>query len=209
MTELVALALRTYLIGIAVAAPVGAMGVLCIQRTLSRGWKAGVVTGAGIATADALYAAIAAFGVTSVTAALAGIHLPLRIVGGVVLVVLGLRSASTAASAGSTRAPTQRGGAGLRGYLGSVALTLTNPMTVVAFGAVFAGAGLESARGVAGAFVATAGVAAGSFTWWIALASSVALSRHALTPTAIRVVGVGSGLVVAAFGAITAWTAVA
>ena len=61
-----ALFARTFVIGVAVAAPVGATGVLCIQRTLAHGWRAGMSTGAGIATADGTYAALAAFGVAAV-----------------------------------------------------------------------------------------------------------------------------------------------
>ena len=72
---------RTFLIGIAVAAPVGAMGVLCIQRTLASGWRAGVATGLGIATGDAVYAACAAFGVAALSAWLVAFQTPLRLVG--------------------------------------------------------------------------------------------------------------------------------
>jgi len=83
---------RTFLIGLAVAAPVGAMAVLCVQRTLDSGWPAGMMTGLGIASADATYAAIAAFGVAAVSQALVAWQVPLRIVGGAVLVYLGIRA---------------------------------------------------------------------------------------------------------------------
>jgi len=89
------------LIGIAVAAPVGAMGVLCIQRTLARGWRAGFVTGLGIATADAFYAGCAAFGVAALSSLLVARQTPLRLVGGAFLIYLGVRSVMTAAATGA------------------------------------------------------------------------------------------------------------
>ncbi len=92
MSEASALFARMFVIGIAVAAPVGAMGVLCIQRVLSHGWRAGAATGAGIATADALYAGLAAFGLTVFSQLLVSAQVPLRIVGGLVLIWLGWRA---------------------------------------------------------------------------------------------------------------------
>ena len=92
MSDAVALFGRMFVIGIAVAAPVGAMGVLCIQRTLSHGWRAGAATGAGIATADALFAGLAAFGLTVFSQLLVSAQVPLRIGGGLVLVWLGWRA---------------------------------------------------------------------------------------------------------------------
>jgi len=191
---------RTFLIGIAVAAPVGAMGVLCIQRTLGIGWRAGAVTGLGIATADGLYAAIAAFGLSAVSGALVAVQTPLRFLGGAALVYFGIRAmtaqgrecttgeqASTSASAGSL-------------YASSVALTLTNPMTVMAFAAVFASAGLAVAGGWSSAVVATVGVATGSLTWWLGLTAAVALARRTVGPHTMTWVNRLSGAAVALFG---------
>ena len=96
MGETLALLARTFVIGVAVAAPVGAMGVLCIQRVLARGWRAGATTGAGIATADATYAGLAAFGLTALSQVLVSFQTPLRIVGGLVLVWLGIRAVLSA-----------------------------------------------------------------------------------------------------------------
>jgi len=146
MTSSLALFARTFLIGIAVAAPVGAMGVLCIQRTLDGGQRAGLATGLGIATADAFYAGCAAFGVTTLAAALVAWQTPLRLVGGGALVCLGLWSALRA----SAETPVTHSADPVRNahgslYVSAVALTLTNPMTIIAFGAIFATAGLTAA----------------------------------------------------------------
>lgn len=199
MSGALALFGRTFLIGIAVAAPVGAMGVLCIQRTLAGGWRSGAWTGAGIATADGLYAATAAFGVTAVSAALIAWQTPLRLAGGAVLVYLGIRAALRTPTPTLVSQPAEAT-PGLRAYSTAITLTLTNPMTIMAFAAVFAGAGLATGGGAAEAGVATAGVGSGSLAWWLTLATGVALTRHALSPRALRAVSVCSGVAVAGFG---------
>ena len=135
------------------------MGVLCIQRVLSHGWRAGAATGAGIASADALFAGLAAFGLTALSQLLVSFQTPLRIGGGLVLVWLGWRAIVTppaheaAVAGGGWRAGSL--------YASAFALTLTNPMTIMAFGAVFASAGLTAEATLASAGVATLGVALG------------------------------------------------
>jgi len=208
MTQVAALFVRTFVIGIAVAAPVGAMGVLCIQRTLDCGRRAGVVTGLGIATADAFYAGCAAFGVTTLAAVLAAWQTPLRLVGGGALVCIGVWSALHAPAENTAPpGPARTRHASL--YLSAVALTLTNPMTIMAFGAIFASAGLTVAPSPAAAGVATLGVALGSLTWWIALTSVVSAARHGLSSKAVMWVSRVSGAAVAVFGVLAVISALA
>jgi putative LysE/RhtB family amino acid efflux pump len=195
-----ALFARTFVIGVAVAAPVGAMGVLCIQRTLAHGWRAGMSTGAGIATADGTYAALAAFGVAAVSHWLVALQMPLRIVGGLVLIWLGWRAIVTPPACDAARAvdSTRLG----KLYASAVGLTLTNPMTIMAFAAVFASAGLAAQTGVRAAALATAGVASGSLSWWIVLVTGTALARHAAGDRALVWVNRVSGALVAGFGVV-------
>jgi putative LysE/RhtB family amino acid efflux pump len=176
MPDWFALFVRTFIIGIVVAAPVGAMGVLCIQRTLAHGWRAGIATGAGIATADGVYAGLAAFGVAAISQSLVALQAPLRIGGGLVLLWLGWRAIVTppAHEAAKTADATRLGTL----YASAVVLTLANPMTIMAFAAVFAGAGLVVQPGTGTAAVATAGVACGSLSWWIALTVGDRRFRH-------------------------------
>ncbi len=201
MMPLVALYARTFVIGIAVAAPVGAMGVLCIQRTLARGWAGGLATGAGIATADGTYAALAAFGVAAVSATLVAFQSPLRIAGGLVLVWLGVRAivALPQHEAAAEKAAACTPGAL---YASAVGLTLTNPMTIMAFAAVFASAGLGALDGVRSALVATLGVASGSLAWWLALSTAVSAVRHTVSDRAMVVVNRVSGGAIAVFGVV-------
>lgn len=130
------------LIGFSIAAPVGPIGLLTIRRTLAAGWASGFATGMGAACADAVYGAAAAFGLAAVSAALVAQQFWLRIAGGAFLLYLGART-FLAAPAERTIAGDGRAIAGA--WLSSLLLTLTNPMTILSFVAVFAGLGL--ARG--------------------------------------------------------------
>lgn len=201
MSDFAALFARTLLIGVAVAAPVGAMGVLCIQRTLAGGWRAGLATGAGIATADAAYAASAAFGIAALSSAIVEWQAPLRVVGGVALIWFGWRAFSAVPVRGTVADEASRKGLGGL-YLSAVGLTLTNPLTIIAFAAVFASAGLVVSGGADAALVATVGVAAGSLMWWVALTGFVAALRHSVSDDALHAINRVSGVVVMLFGVV-------
>jgi threonine/homoserine/homoserine lactone efflux protein len=158
-------------IGFAIAAPVGPIGVLCIRRTFAEGRESGFVAGLGAATADAFYGAVAAFGLTAVSAFLLGWHNELRLAGGLFLCALGFKTFFARPAASGARMQ----GKGLaQAYLTTVALTLTNPATILSFLAVFAGAGLGQARyGTADASAIVIGVFLGSAAWWRVLSSFV------------------------------------
>lgn len=189
---------RMFVIGVVVAAPVGAMGVLCIQRVLAHGWWAGLATGGGIATADGLYAALAAFGISAISTWMVDAQAPLRLIGGALLIWLGWRALRSApAHEAATAADSPRLGAL---YGSAVALTLTNPVTIVAFAAIFASAGLVAQPGTGSALVATLGVVAGSLAWWIALSTGVWSVRRMVSDRAMLWVNRISGVVLIAFG---------
>ena len=195
--------LRTLLIGLAVAMPVGAMAVLCVERTLQDGWRSGVATGLGIATADGAYAAVAAFGITAVSALLVAWQVPLRVAGGLALLALGIRALlrpTPAAARDHVGSGATISSSYVTLYASAFALTLTNPMTIIAFAAVFMSAGLAGIEGTASALAATAGVAAGSLCWWLALCTVVASVRRGMTGTTAAWLGRASGFVIAGFG---------
>ncbi len=183
------------------------MGVLCVQRTLARGWRSGVATGLGIATADTVYAGLAAFGVATVSRPLVTWQDPLQLVGGVALVGMGLVTVlrRPAKKSEETQADGQELNHGSQ-YISAVGLTLTNPMTIMAFAAVFASAGLAAEPGVGAAALSTLGVGAGSLTWWLLLTGGVSLGRHGLSDTAVTLVTRGSGVVVVVFGVVAVLT---
>jgi len=190
--------LRGLAIGFAIAAPVGAIGLLCIRRTLADGRLAGFVSGLGAATADALYGAVAALGLTAVSTAIVERQALVRLLGGCFLCYLGARTALTSRPT-ETRAGAARGLASA--YVSTFALTLTNPTTILSFAAVFAGMGLGTlARDRRSVLLLVVGVFVGSALWWLLLSGGVGLARRALTAERLCWVNRLSGALLAGFG---------
>lgn len=191
---------RGLLMGFAIAAPVGPIGVLCIRRTLAEGWLTGFLTGLGAATADGFYGGVAAFGLTAISGVLVAEQGVIRVVGGLLLCYLGVR---TLLAKPALEAASARRGRGLLGaYATTVGLTLTNPATIISFAAVFAGLGLANAAGstVAAPGLLTLGVLLGSACWWLLLSGGVNLLRSRLTTGALRWVNRLSGVILLVFG---------
>jgi threonine/homoserine/homoserine lactone efflux protein len=191
---------RGLAIGFAIAAPVGAIGLLCIRRTLADGRLVGFVSGLGAATADALYGAVAALGLTAISSAIVDHLSTVRLVGGTFLCYLGVRTAlsepALEASPGATR--------GLAAYGSTLALTLTNPTTILSFAAVFAGLGLGTTAGDRGsAVLMVCGVFLGSALWWLLLSGAVGFFRRALTLERLRWVNRLSGALLTGFGVLS------
>lgn len=186
---------KSLLLGLAVAAPLGPIGALCISRTLERGFWAGLAGGLGTALADGLYASLAALGFAAFSAALSGISGPLRLVGGLFLIWLGWKSLQSRSAPGAVSV-------GARDLLGTsvatFALTLANPMTILSFAAMFAGLGLAEAG--SDALTVVAGVFLGSLAWWVLLSGSVAIAHRRLPEGFARWVRWASGAVLIAFG---------
>jgi len=192
--------LRGILIGFSIAAPVGPIGVLCIRRTLAEGRATGFVSGLGAATADAIYGCIAGFGLTLVTRFLMDQQVWLRLFGGAFLCYLGVK---TVLSRPAKQAASAKG-SGLAGAYGSTfLLTLTNPMTILSFAAVFAGLGLASAGGsYASAGILVLGVFTGSALWWLMLSGGVSLLRSKFDARRLEWVNRISGVIITGFGVV-------
>lgn len=192
--------LRGIALGISIAAPVGPIGVLCIRRTLSDGRVLGFVSGLGAASADALYGCMAAFGLTFLSAFLLSHLFWLRLVGGLFLCYLGLRTIITRPSTPAITPGRKLSRAGLsRAYTTTFVLTLTNPMTVLAFVAIFAGLGVGTG-GCPEAGLLVLGVFLGSALWWLLLSGGVSLMRRHLSPVGLGWINRISGLIVLGFG---------
>ncbi|MBD1914120.1 MULTISPECIES: LysE family transporter [unclassified Leptolyngbya] len=190
--------LRGFVIGFSIAVPVGPIGLLCIQRTLARGQIAGLLSGLGAATADAIYGAIAAFGLTIISAILMQQVFWFRLVGGIFLIYLGV---CTFRSKPAEQAVSAQGDTLWRVYGSTLVLTLTNPATILSFVAVFAGLGLATAAGDrTTALVLVFGVFLGSALWWLLLSSGVSLFKTRLTARHLQWLNRGSGIIITAFG---------
>lgn len=192
--------LKGILIGFAIAAPVGPIGLLCVQRTLMRGRWSGLLSGLGAASADALYGCIAGFGLASLANRLLAWQMELRVFGGLFLLYLAWQTWRSPPTVEQARVrPTH---AGLLGdYLSTLALTLTNPVTILAFLGIFAGLGLVAeGKDFVAASLLVLGVFSGSLLWWLLLAGGVGLLRGRLTPTVLRGISQTSGVLIAGFG---------
>jgi threonine/homoserine/homoserine lactone efflux protein len=198
--------IKGFVIGFSIAAPVGPIGILCIQRTLSGGNVQGLVTGLGAATADALYGLIAAFGLTFISNFLVDQSIWFRIIGGLFLCYLGIRAFlrkpqdQTVSAANSTI---------LSAYGTTFFLTLTNPMTILFFAAIFAGLGIvsESIQYVSASLMVI-GVFTGSGAWWLLLSGATGIFRNKISERKLALVNKISGVIILAFGVIALISAV-
>jgi threonine/homoserine/homoserine lactone efflux protein len=186
------------IIGFALAAPVGPIAAICVQRTMNHGRFAGFLSGLGSAAADAVYGTAAAFGATFLSEFLVEHGSWLQKVGGAILIVLGIRLFMTR--------PKERSGVrGSRGKLGlflsTFFLTLTNPMTFLAFGAIFATMGLGAVRGHSILTIdLVGGVTLGAAAWWSLLVLAVHAVRRHFTYEKLIWVNRGAGIFVIAVG---------
>lgn len=196
-----ALAFRGFILGFTIAAAVGPISLLVIRRTLAEGRVVGLASGLGVATADGAYGAIAAFGLGAITQVLVEARPVLGLVGGVFLLWLAWKTASAEPHDPATVAPPRRGG--LAGaYLSILGLTMTNPMTILSFAALFAGLGVTGGD-TAGAALITLGVFLGSSAWWVLLTWVVSALRSRVTTTWIRRINVASGIAIWVFAMIS------
>lgn len=189
------------IIGVSIAAPVGPIGVLCIRRSIATGARTGFFTGLGAAAADGCYGGVAAFGLTAISGFLREQQTLLRLIGGCFLLYLGIKTflAKPASEAASSK--TDAGA-----FASTFLLTLTNPMTILSFMAIFAGFGLASAaNNYTRATLMTAGVFFGSAAWWLFLSNIVALLRSRITAQWMQQVNRVSGAIILAFAVMILW----
>ena len=187
---------RAVVLGFTVAAAVGPISLLTIRRTIAHGPLYGLASGLGVALADGTYAAIAAFGLTAVTSVLVGARTLLGVAGGAIIVYLGIRTMISR----PTEAATAADRPGLPAATASIyGLTMTNPMTVLSFAALFGALGLTH-QGLGEAAILTLGVFLGSALWWLLLVSTVGWLRSRVTLTVLTWVNRLSGLVLVVFG---------
>lgn len=184
--------LEGLVVGFCLAAPVGPIAVLCLQRTTHDGKLAGIVTGLGAALADAFYGTLAALGITAVSSFLAAHRENMLRAGGVVLLILGTRLLFAKPA---PRLDDPDGAGLVRDLLSSLALTLTNPMTFVAFAAVFAAFGIHAGRDhPLLTLELVLGIFTGSGSWWLLIVGLASVLRDRMRDTNLvwvnRAVGV-------------------
>ena len=188
--------LRGLVLGASIAAPVGPIGVLCIRRSLAGGFSSGLAAGLGAALADAVYGGVAAFGVTALTDVLTGNGVWLHVIGAAFLSYLGVKTFLAEPAVAGAGAPAERL---VAGFFSTFLLTLTNPMTIISFMAIFAGIGVGSGGSGTAPWALISGVFVGSASWWSVLALTVSALRSALEVGAMRLINRISGLIICGF----------
>jgi threonine/homoserine/homoserine lactone efflux protein len=191
--------LKGVFVGFAMAVPIGPIGIMCIRKTLTEGRLRGLVIGLGAATADMLYGCVAAFGLTIISNTLVSQKIWIRLIGGALLLFLGVRT--FLALPADPKIPIKSNGI-LRSYLTTVFLTLTNPMTIFAFIAIFAALGLGNGLGYFSAVALVVGVFIGSSLWFLSLSSGATLFRKKLDLVGLRWVNKIAGVLIIISGII-------
>ncbi len=185
------------LFGFLLAATVGPMWVLCFRRTIEQGALAGFVSGMGIALADGLYGAVAAFGLTAISGFLLAQSFWLGLIGGLFLLYLGVRCLVAKPVLVDENKPERTSLS--KAFVSTLGLTLANPPTILAFAAIFAGLGLVSSSDYGAAALVVLGVFLGSAGWWIVLAFGVHWLRQRAGPKLFRIINLVSGVTILGF----------
>lgn len=192
--------LKGIVVGIVIAVPVGPVGIMCVRRTIFEGRLAGFVSGLGAATGDAIFGVIAAFGLTVVSDWLIDYQHWLRVLGGCYLVYIGGRALLARPEVRPDSEPDAE--TLLRDLLSTFALTLTNPITILAFLGIFSALGLGGADATLGrAAILVLGVWVGSLLWWLALSFGSGLAFRSFEPRRLAWINRGSGGILLVSGA--------
>lgn len=185
--------LKGIAIGFIMAIPIGPIGIMCIRKTLTEGRLSGLIIGLGAATADLFYGCVAAFGITIISDMLNNQRFWIRIVGGALLLFLGVKTFLAQPKDPKIKI---KGSGRLRSYLTVLVLTLTNPLTIFAFIAVFAVFGLGHGLVFFSAVILVAGVFIGSFLWFFLLSSGALLFRKKLDLVGLKWVNKIAGILI-------------
>ncbi len=191
--------IKGMIVGIAVTAPVGPLGILCIQRTINRGLLSGLITGVAAAFADIMYAIIAGFGVSVIADFLEANQLIIRIIGGLIVAFLGIRIYMSNPAKQFRRQKTQKR-TYISDFISGFLITITNPIVIVVFGAVFASFGLDKAESGKSVIITIIGVFAGALGWWISLTVLVNIFRNKINLRKLWWINKITGVFVAVFG---------
>lgn len=186
-----------FIIGFSIAAPVGPIGILCIRRSLCDGYWLGFLTGLGAASADAFYGLIAGFGLTIISNFLVSQQIELKLIGGLFLCYLGLKTIFTQPVKQVEILSSKQG---VSAYTSTFFLTLTDPMTILSFVAIFSGLGLGNKNHYRDAAILVLGVFLGSALWWFLLVSGVSVFRDKISTRTLQGVNRISGILIFGFG---------
>ena len=169
---------RGLLIGLVFGVPAGAIGALTIQRTLEKGFFSGLITGAGSSAADLIYSCVGVFGITIISDFLTAHQLIIRIIGGILILILGiviLRKNELAAARQDTK------GTPIFYFLSAFTAAILNPATILSFMVAFTAFGISGDLDAYQGIALIVGILVGTLCWWSALSGVVAYFRKKVT----------------------------
>jgi len=193
------LLLKGIIVGISTSAPLGPLGILCIQRTINKGVLSGLVSGLGAAVADIIYAAIAGFGISIIADFLKEYQMLIRILGGIVLLIVGIMIFRSNPIKQIRQQKAQKRNY-VSDFISSFVITFTNPITIVVFGAVFASLGLDQVTNLNPIVLTLLGIFAGALLWWLALTIFINIFRNKIRLRNLWWINKITGIVVSVFG---------
>lgn len=193
-----------FVIGILVAAPVGPVNILCIQRSLERGVAGGIVAGLGAVLGDGLIALMTALGVGRITSAIAVYRDVIQLIGGIALAGFGVMLSNTKPRL-VAEPPTRVEWSSLRDLAWDIpktfALTITNPGAVLGLAAIFGGvSSFVEVKSTAQALWLVAAIVLGSLSWWVFLSMAVGRIRHRVNEARLAQINSAAGLLLVLFG---------
>ncbi len=191
--------LKGIVIGFAMAVPIGPVGIMCIRKTLTEGRLRGLIIGIGAATADLLYGSVAAFGLTFISSTVSAERIWIRLIGGTLLFFLGVRTYRSKPTDPKFKIHSS---SLIGSYFYTILITLTNPLTIFAFIAVFAALGLGNEVNKFSGLALVLGVFTGSFLWFLSLSSGVTLFRKKLDMVGLEWVNRIAGILIIISGVI-------
>ncbi|MCH5343220.1 MAG: LysE family transporter [Acetatifactor sp.] len=170
--------LKGLLIGLVFGVPAGAIGTLTIQRTIEKGFFAGLVTGAGSSAADLIYSCVGALGIAVISDFLTAYQAIIRIIGGILILIFGVAILQKKELA-SVRQDTK--GTLVLYFLSAFTAAILNPATVLSFIVAFATFGISGGLNAGQRIALILGILAGTLCWWSALSWMVAHFRKKVT----------------------------
>ncbi|PDY45050.1 LysE family translocator [Bacillus pseudomycoides] len=189
--------LKGLTIGFSIVAPVGPIGILCIRRTLENGRFVGFMSGLGAATADGLYSLIAGLSLTVITNYLINQQLWFQLIGGIFLGYFGVKTYKSKPSNTLTKSKNEQN---IKAYASTFFLTITNPVTILSFIALFSGLGIANSDiDLMEKLILVLGVFLGSILWWLFLSIVVSLLKNRINAYSLIIINKTSGLILLLF----------
>jgi threonine/homoserine/homoserine lactone efflux protein len=192
--------LKGFILGFSVASSIGPICILCIKRTLEKGLVSGISSAFGVALADGFYGLIAVFGLTIVANFMAGFNSILKILGGLFLLYIGIKTILKTSENHRGTIPLKKNKGLIKDFISIFLLTLTNPMTIFSFMAIFAGLGIAGYEDNLLSAITVLGVFLGSLIWYISLLYCISLIGHRITEKTMRKIDIVSGIIILLFG---------